>query len=89
MNDKQNNMRRRVDDVAQIHTKMLRVLQSKTLDKDEISEKMTTTIDTNGRTHSFETYREASGAISTNIRTVPAKTGGKGFLGEEKKEAAA
>jgi hypothetical protein len=50
---------------------------------------MTTTIDTSDRTYSFETYREANGAISTNIRTMPAKAARKGFLSEETKEAAA
>jgi len=89
MNDKQKSTPRRADDVAQSHTKMLRVLQSRTLDKDEVAERMTTTIDTNDRTHSFETFREDSGAISTNIRTVPATTAQRSFLGAEKKEVAA
>ena len=87
MNEKPTGGGRRTDDVAQSHIKMLRVLQSKTLDKDEVATRITTTIETNGRTHSFETYREDNGAISTNIRTEPTKAARKAFLGEETKEA--
>ena len=83
MTGKANRTPRRVDEVAQNHTRLLRVLQSKTLDKSEVAERITTTIETNGRTHAFETFRDESGAISTNIRAEPKSAAGTGSLAEK------
>lgn len=79
----------RNDEVAQTHTKMLKAPQSKSLEKDECAEKITTTIETNGRTHSFETYKTQNGGIDHNIRTFPSKPSPQVAAGEENKERGA
>ena len=80
---------RRQDEVAQSHTKMLKLLQSKSLEKDESAEKIITTIETNGRTHSFETYRTKDGGIDHNIRTFSSKPSPQVPTGGENKEVGA
>ena len=76
---------RRQDEVAQSHTKMLKLLQSKSLERDESAVKIITTIQTNGRTHSFETYRTEDGGIDHNIRTFSEKPSPQAPTGGENK----
>ena len=84
MKTDQKTRQRRQDELAFTHTKMLRVMQSNAFKEGERAHKMTTTIETDGQTHSCETYRSPSGEIGHNIRSQPSKPTGQVPNGEEK-----
>lgn len=78
---------RRTDEVDRNHTRLLRVLQSKTLGKDEVAERITTTIETNSRARAFESFGDESGAVRTNIKAEPKSAAGPRVSGRKGERA--